>query len=79
MDYEVVFVGDDELAGKDWAIVRIGGKFIAFLKESRITPQVLMEAWRAFASFMGFDPDVPAPRWGTIPHSWMPAPRLATV
>lgn len=65
-----MFVGDGDLAGKDWAIVRIGRKFIAFIVQSRVCPQVLREAWEAFAGFRGFDEGIPAPRWATAPHAW---------
>lgn len=74
MEYEVVFVGEDDLPeGKEWAIVRVGRKFIAFIKAGCVCPRVLVEAWEAFAGFHGFDEGIPAPRWATVPHAWTAA------
>lgn len=70
MDFEVVYVGDDELAGKDWAIVRAGAKFYAFIKRSCVSARVLTEMWVAFAGFRGLEADIPRPRWEVAPNSW---------
>lgn len=71
MEYEVVFVGDDELPeGKEWAIVRAGRRFIAFIKRSCVCPRVLRESWEAFAKFHGFDDGLPPPRWNQVPAVW---------
>lgn len=61
MDYKVVFVGDDDMpAGHNYVLVRTKGMFIAFIRRSRVTAEVLSSCWRAFASeFSGGGPMVP--------------------
>jgi hypothetical protein len=57
MEYEVVFVQDDELPeGKDWALLRAGSVIYAFIKASRLTADVLSEAWSAFVGFTALTP-----------------------
>jgi hypothetical protein len=73
MDFRVLFVGEDELPGKDWAIVREGGTFYAFIKVARLTAALLTEMWEAFASFKGAPGvAIPAPRWELVPAGWRP-------
>lgn len=60
MHYQVVFVEDEALpAAQDWALVRAPGVFYAFLKQSKLTPTVLADAWAAFVQFLS-EPDVRA-------------------
>lgn len=80
MEFRVVFVQDDELPGsQDWAIVRSGGVFYAFVKAARVTADVLTEMWRAFAGFQGApNVEIPGPRWDSVPAAWR-KPLLAVV
>lgn len=49
MHYQVRFVGDKDLpAGIDWAFAGVAGDALFFIKESRVTPEVLGEAWAAW-------------------------------
>lgn len=81
MVFRVVFVRDDELPGaQDWAIVRSGGVFYAFIKTAAVTADVLTEMWRAFAGFQGApNVEIPAPRWESVPVAWRKAPLMAVV
>jgi hypothetical protein len=48
--YQVRFVDDHELPeGVDWAIVRASDdRALCFIKQSRVTPAVLSDAWAAW-------------------------------
>lgn len=60
MKYQVVFVEDHELpAAHDWVLVKAARVFYAFLRKSRVTAEVLAEAWAAFVRFVS-EPDVRA-------------------
>lgn len=60
-DYAVVFVGEDELpCDHDWALIRTGSDVVLVVKESRVTPCVLEEAWTAFRVWVDRDPGLAA-------------------
>lgn len=47
----VAFVNDDELPeGHDWALVQDAGNLWFLIKQSRVTPAVLTDAWRTLAT-----------------------------
>lgn len=67
MDYKVVFVADEDLPEtRDWVLVRIAGAFVAFIKRSRVCPEVLAACWRAFVEGFPPAPAIPAPRDGAL-------------
>lgn len=58
-NYRVVFVSDQALPeGQDWAIVECGDETVCVMKQSRISPDMLEEAWAAYRILLS----VPAPR-----------------
>lgn len=49
MPYQVRFTDDSGLpAGTDWVIAQRGGVSYLFVKESRLSPELLAEAWEAW-------------------------------
>lgn len=54
MTFEVVFVNDDQLSS-DWVLVRTATAFYAFIRESRVRPDVLSSAWEAFVDYCGLE------------------------
>lgn len=61
MDYQVVFASDCDMPrGHDYVLVRTSEAFIAFIRKSRVTPEVLTSCWRAYSiEFSGGGPMVP--------------------
>ena len=61
-EYGVKFVEDHELPpGQDWIFVEVDGGLYFVVKESRITPEVLNQAWAAYRQ-MEFGPPIARPR-----------------
>lgn len=53
MEFEVFFVEDERMpAGHDWALARVGTKFYALIRATRVVPEVLAAAWAAFVERM---------------------------
>lgn len=49
MQYQVRFVNDNDLpVGIDWAFANTSDGALFFIKASRVTPEVLGEAWAAW-------------------------------
>jgi hypothetical protein len=47
--YAVHYIRDDELPAKQaWVMVRTGTRVALFIKESKVCPRVLEEAWAGF-------------------------------
>jgi len=58
----VKFVDDRALPeGQDWIFVEVDGGLYFVVKESRVTPEVLDQAWAAYRR-MAFGPAIPHPR-----------------
>lgn len=53
-------IGQDELAGKKWALVECDGAMTLFLVEGEVCPAVLEEAWQAYR--MLTEPSIPRQR-----------------
>lgn len=49
-EFGVAFVDDDEpgLEGRDWAVVLVGQTVVSVVKRSRVSPEVLADAWVGF-------------------------------
>lgn len=61
MHYRVAFVGDGELPdAQDWAMIRVGGVVVFAVKESRVTPCVLEQAWQAYRCLAACRPELRA-------------------
>ena len=61
-EYGVKFVEDHELPpGQDWIFVEVDGALWFVVKESRVSPGVLNQAWAAYRR-MTFGPPIPRPR-----------------
>lgn len=49
MEYEVLFVGDDELpTDHDWVLVKAPTCWHFIVKKSAVTPEVILEGWAAY-------------------------------
>lgn len=60
--FGVKFVDDHALPiGQDWIFVVVDGGLYFVVKESRVTPEVLNDAWAAYRRMI-FGPKIPRPR-----------------
>lgn len=61
--HQVRFVGEDELPEDvDWMIARDDEQTFCFIKQGRITPDVLMEAWDGYRKLV----QVPRQRMASV-------------